>query len=117
MCVPNLDQTGFAVLYTSLGCPFSCQYCSVNVVYGKHTTRCRSPQNVVREIEHLVDNYGVKHIEIIDDTFTINPKRVAAICDEIITHKLGDKLNMWCFARTDRVKKGKLRKEDTKMLV
>ncbi|MBM4339184.1 MAG: radical SAM protein [Deltaproteobacteria bacterium] len=99
----GLDQSGFAVLYTSLGCPFSCDYCSVNVVYGKHSTRYRSPEHVVRELELLVNQYHVRHIEIIDDTFTINPKRVARLCDEIISRGLGEKLNMWCFARTNTV--------------
>ena len=80
----NLDQSGFAVLYTSLGCPFNCDYCSVNVVYGKRGTRYRSAENVIEEIELLVNKYNVKHIEIIDDTFTINPKRVERICDEIL---------------------------------
>ncbi len=99
----GLDKSGFSLLYTSLGCPFSCDYCSVNVVYGAHNTRYRSPKNVADELRLLVDRYGIKHVEIIDDTFTLNPKRTEAICDEIIAQKLGDKLNMWCFARTDRV--------------
>ena len=99
----DLDQTGFAVLYTSLGCPFMCEYCSVNVVYGRHKTRYRSPDHVVRELELLVNRYGVKHVEIIDDTFTLIPRRVEALCDAIIERKIGDRLNMWCFARTDRV--------------
>lgn len=99
----NLDQKGFSVLYTSLGCPFSCDYCSVNVVYGKHSTRFRSPERVAEEIEILVKQYKVKHIEVIDDTFTINPKRVEDICDAIITKDLGDKINIWCFARTNTV--------------
>ncbi|MBN2008120.1 cobalamin-dependent protein [candidate division KSB1 bacterium] len=99
----GMDQSGFAVLYTSLGCPFQCEYCSVNVVYGKHKTRYRSSEHVVRELELLVNQYGVKHVEIIDDTFTLLPKRVEAFCNEIIKRGLGKKLNMWCFARTDRV--------------
>jgi len=99
----NLDTKGFAFIYTSLGCPFSCDYCSVNVVYGKYSPRYRSPENVVKEIELLVNKYKVKHIEIIDDTFTVNQKRVEKICDEIISHNLGDKINMWCFSRTDLV--------------
>lgn len=101
----NLDTTGFAFIYTSLGCPFSCDYCSVNVVYGKYSPRYRSPRNVVDEIELLVNRYKVKHIEIIDDIFTVNSKRVENICDEIISRKLGDKINMWCFSRTDTTSK------------
>ncbi len=55
----NLDQSGFTVLYTSLGCPFNCEYCSVNVVYGKHATRYRSAKNVVKEIELLVEVFDI----------------------------------------------------------
>lgn len=51
----------------------------------------------------LIRQYGIKHIEIIDDTFTINPHRVEQFCDAIIAKGLGNKLNMWCFARTDTV--------------
>jgi anaerobic magnesium-protoporphyrin IX monomethyl ester cyclase len=97
------DLSGFAVLYTSLGCPFDCAYCSVNVVYGKHIVRYRSPQRVVRELELLVNELGVKYVEIIDDTFTLNEVRVERLCDAIIERGLGDKLRMWCFARADRV--------------
>lgn len=100
----GLDQTHFAVLHTSLGCPFDCDYCSVNVVYGRNATRYRGIAHVVDEMELLVNEYGIKHLEIIDDTFTINPKRVEALCDEIIARGLGNKLNMWCFARTNTVK-------------
>ncbi|HAM39149.1 MAG TPA: B12-binding domain-containing radical SAM protein [Elusimicrobia bacterium] len=99
----NLRQTNFSLLYTSLGCPFNCDYCSVNVVYGKRGSRFRSAARVVKEIELLVDKYKIQHIELIDDTFTINPKRVEEICDQIISHNLGDKINIWCFARTDTV--------------
>jgi radical SAM superfamily enzyme YgiQ (UPF0313 family) len=97
------DLSGFAVIYTSLGCPYNCDYCSVNVVYGKHYTRYRSPEMVVKELELLVEKYGVKYVEIIDDTFTLNADRVEHLCDLIIKRGLGDKAHMWCFARVDRV--------------
>ncbi len=98
----GLDTRGFAIVNTSLGCPFACSYCSVNVVYERHTVRYRSPVKVADEIELLINEYGVQHFEIIDDTFTTNRKHVEAICDEIISRDLGDKINAWCFSRVDR---------------
>ncbi len=98
----GLDQSGFSLVFTSLGCPFSCAFCSVNVVYERNIVRYRSPEHVVKELKYLVGRYGVKHIEIIDDTFTVNYKHVESLCDAIIKAGLGGKLNMWCFARTDR---------------
>ncbi|MFI3155422.1 MAG: radical SAM protein [Methylococcaceae bacterium] len=99
----DLEKKGYAVIYTSLGCPFSCSFCSVNVVYGKRGTRFRSAKHVVGEIKFLVDSYGIRDFEIVDDLFTVNPTRVAEFCDEVIGQGLGDKINIWCFGRTDTV--------------
>ena len=98
----GLDVNGFALVYTSLGCPFSCNYCSVNVVYEKRKIRYRSPVPVIDEIEHLIKEYGVQHFEIIDDTFTVHRHHVEALCDEIARRGLGSKINAWCFSRVDR---------------
>ncbi len=98
----TIDTTGFSLIHTSLGCPYNCSYCSVNVVYERHTVRYRSPVKVADEIEHLINVYGVQHFEFIDDTFTTNRKHVEAICDEIISRGLGDKVNAWAFSRVDR---------------
>lgn len=106
----NLDQSGYAVIFTSLGCPFACEFCSVNVVYGKRGTRFRSPAHVVGEIKLLIEKYNIKHFEIVDDLFTVNPKRVHAICDEIIAQGLGEKINAWCFGRTNTIEKELVRK-------
>ncbi len=96
------DISRFALVYTSLGCPFSCNYCSVNVVYEKRKIRYRSPVPVIDEIEHLIKEYGIQHFEIIDDTFTVNRHHVEALCDEIVRRGLGEKINAWCFSRVDR---------------
>ena len=40
-------------------------------------------------------------MEIVDDTFTVNKKRVHDICDLII--EKGYDLNLWAYARTDTV--------------
>ena len=59
-------------MYTSLGCPFQCSFCSVSVVYGKRIYRKKSPERVIQEFDILYNKYGIKHIEIIDDTFTLD---------------------------------------------
>lgn len=81
----------YMVLFTSRGCPFNCIYC--HNIFGKKV-RMRSPENVVREIEILVSEYGVDEIQIIDDIFNYNKTRLKAICDLIITKGL--KVNI-CF--------------------
>ena len=99
----EIPASKFAIIYTSLGCPFSCEYCSVNVVYDKHFTRYRSVKLVADELEKLINEYGVYYVEIIDDTFTLNKEHVEDLCDEFIKRKIGNKISAWCFARTDRV--------------
>lgn len=91
--LPNLKlyrsrSRGFPVapLLSSRGCPFQCIFCNKNI-YG-HKFRTRSPENVVKEIEYLVNEYGVKQIEIVDDNFTLDTKRAEKIFDLIIEKKL-----------------------------
>jgi len=50
--------------------------------------RPRSTSNVIREIEYLVNEYGIKEIAIQDDQFIIDRQRVHEICDAIIQSKL-----------------------------
>jgi len=45
-------------------------------------------------IRHLTDKYGIKNLEIVDDTFTLSKKRVFDFCDKI--EENGFKLNISC---------------------
>ena len=92
-------KNSFALIYTGLGCPFLCKFCSVSVVYGRRFYRKKKPECVIRELELLHDKYDIKHIEIIDDTFTLNKKHVEDICDLLIERNYD--FNMWAFSRTD----------------
>ncbi len=107
-CFGYESRQPYAVVFTSMGCPFNCSYCSVNAVYGRSGFRTRSPENFVKEIELLVGKYGIKHAEIVDDTFTVNKKRVHRICDLLIEGDFG--VNFWAYARTDTVDPGLLKK-------
>ncbi len=100
-CFGYDSRQPYAVVFSSMGCPFNCSYCSVNAVYGRSGFRTRSPENFVEEIDLLVNKYGIKHAEIVDDTFTVNKKRVHRICDLLIERDYG--VNLWAYARTDTV--------------
>ncbi len=69
-------------LVSGRGCPYQCSFCSSAAMHGKKL-RLRSAQNVVDEMEHLINDHHAETIAFMDDTFTINKKRVEEICDEL----------------------------------
>ena len=109
-CFEHIDRRQpYAVIYTSLGCPFNCTYCNIHALYnGKPGIRFRSPDKVVEEIDFLVKNYKVRNIKLIDELFALKEDRVIRICDLIIQG--GYDLNMWAYARVDTVSEKMLRK-------
>jgi radical SAM superfamily enzyme YgiQ (UPF0313 family) len=98
----------YASIYTSLGCPYTCSFCCINAPFGTNRYRMRDPVDVGSEIKMLYEHYGVATFKIIDELFILNPRHYIAICDEIIGHDLGDKINIWAYARIDTVKDGYL---------
>lgn len=68
------------------GCPFKCGYCFKQPTDKK--CRYRSSANVVDEMEHVVQQYGVREIMFYDDTFTLKRSRVVEICEEILRRGL-----------------------------
>jgi radical SAM superfamily enzyme YgiQ (UPF0313 family) len=109
-CFGRLNERHpYAVIYTSLGCPFNCTYCNIRGLYnGKPGIRYRSLRKVVEEIDFLVKNYKVKNIKILDEIFVLKEERVMEFCDLII--KRGYDLNMWAYARIDTINKELLKK-------
>lgn len=96
----------FLPMLTSRGCPVGCHYCPYPVGQGLEWRR-RSPQNVVDEMEHLVRDLGVEYILLRDPMFSLNQKRVIAICDEIVARGL--KIEWKCETRVDFLKEATLR--------
>lgn len=62
-------------LMTSRGCPHDCSFCSNRRLWNRRV-RYHSLARVVYEIEHLIDNYGVRHFRFHDDTMTMSKKRL-----------------------------------------
>jgi radical SAM superfamily enzyme YgiQ (UPF0313 family) len=54
---------------TSRGCPFTCEFCSIPE--KGQQWRSFAPERVVEEIKYMINKYGVTHIEIEDDNFTL----------------------------------------------
>jgi len=70
-------------LYTSRGCPYGCIFCERREILGTKF-RVHSPEHVVDEIEHLVQDWGMKEVFFYDDTFTLDGRRATRIAEEML---------------------------------
>lgn len=84
---PMEKYLGNHSMMTSRGCPFSCSFCATTEIWGLRW-RSRSAENVVKEMEFLITNFGRKPIDFQDACFNTNKKRVEEICDLLIERKL-----------------------------
>lgn len=69
-------------MMTSRGCPYRCTFCSQSVMAEKW--RARSPENVVKEMRHLIEDWGAQEIGILDDSANIDRKRLRALSELLI---------------------------------
>ena len=90
-----------ATIVSSRGCPFQCIFCLwPRTMYGRKF-RKRSSGNVVDEVQHVVDEYGVDEIYFDDDCLTLDRNRLIKICKEIMRRDINVK---WmCQARVDNI--------------
>jgi len=108
-CLHDLEsRKSYASISTSLGCPFNCKFCVINSVFGKPLYRTWSPEWVLRQIDILAKDYGVKNIKFIDELFVLNPEHFIKIADGLIERNYG--VNIWVYARVDTVKEEYLEK-------
>lgn len=61
------------VIFMSRGCPFGCTYCAADKVHGRKP-HFKSVDRMVNEVEHLIHNFGVNTISIMDDLFGADKK-------------------------------------------
>lgn len=76
----------FATMTTVRGCPYACRYCGQTGV--RETYRARSADSVWEEIRFLVRDAGMREIIFFDETFTVNRKRILALCEHILREGL-----------------------------
>jgi hopanoid C-2 methylase len=66
----------------SSGCPFTCEFCDIPVLYGRNP-RLKRPEQVLRELDELADG-GAVSIYFVDDNFIGNPKAARALLPHLV---------------------------------
>lgn len=108
----NSETAPFAALYTSLGCPYKCSFCMINIInrtnndenissQDSNIFRWWSPEFIIKQFDYFAEQ-GVKNIKIADELFVLNPNHFMKICDMIIERKY--KFNIWAYSRIDTCK-------------
>ncbi|MBF0339354.1 MAG: B12-binding domain-containing radical SAM protein [Magnetococcales bacterium] len=72
-------------LETGRGCPFACTYCSTNEYFSRRF-RAKSPGRILAEMDQLNTLYGVQTFDFIEDSFTINRRRIIEFCTALHRH-------------------------------
>lgn len=98
---PRARRFPIATLQTNRGCPHQCIYCSEPKIYGRGV-RFRTASNVVDEIQRDQEMLGIRELSVVDSVFTLWPKRVIEICDEIISRRLD--ISWACNSRVDTIR-------------
>ena len=93
----NSNDYLLLTMQTSRGCPMQCGYCPYNSFYGSKID-CRSTSKVAADLEALL-KLNPSAIQFRDQYFTYDKKRIAELCDIIISKNL--KFNWTCETRID----------------
>lgn len=94
-------------IVTNRGCPYPCTFCSAAPIWNRKTT-CRSHENVIAEIRHLHETYGVNHVLFQDEFFYTTERRMLDFCDQLIASGLN--VTWKCFGRVNLVTEKAMRR-------
>ena len=89
---------------TARGCPGQCIFCSAHAFWGNRIV-IRTPEGIMNEIRNVYKNYGLSDFFVVDDTFTLIPKRVMIFCKMLFeySNEIGVKFKWGCESRADTV--------------
>src|ERR1017187_1387878 len=79
-------------IQTKQGCALRCSYCTYNNIEGKQY-RLINPRRIADEIEILVKETGINHVEFADSIFNIPLSHAKEVLREVISKNLDVKLH------------------------
>ncbi len=82
-------SSGIMSVLTARGCPFNCNFC-MRVLGSK--VRFRSPESIIAELKYLIEEFGAAVIDFVDETFTLNRKRLEKLLRMMLAEELHKKV-------------------------
>ncbi len=79
----GIRKIGSIPIFSSRGCPRNCAFCYNNTFNGRKKWYGRSGDNVLNEMEHWTEVFGMAKFYFADDNFLVNTKRACYILDEV----------------------------------
>lgn len=86
-------------ILASRACPYPCDFCPQALFMTRQKHRVRSPENILAEVMHLVERFGVREIEFYDPTFGTRKKDTITLCDAL--ERAGRPVTWSCNSRCD----------------
>jgi anaerobic magnesium-protoporphyrin IX monomethyl ester cyclase len=94
---------GATTMITSRGCPFDCNFCTR--IPQTRKVRLHSPDRMIAEMNHVMDEYPVSHFRFVDDMFAVRKDRVMKFCEGILGDHLNHDATWICITRADSLDK------------
>jgi radical SAM superfamily enzyme YgiQ (UPF0313 family) len=84
-------HTPGSAISTSRGCIYRCSYCDRSVF--KRSFRSNSAEYTYEHLSYLRKRFGIRHVNVYDDLFTLNRERIMSLCDKLAARPLGLQFN------------------------
>ena len=91
------------VVLGSRGCPHECVFCSANLISGKRI-RYRAMPQIVEELAMLFCTYGVRRIAFLEDSFSLDERRVQDLISGLKREGIYGKVSFFFNLRADSVR-------------
>ena len=79
----KIDKYAFGSVQFTRGCPFTCEFCDIIVIFGRKP-RLKTHQQIIAELEALRRRRTCRYVFIVDDNLIGNKKAIKDILRHVI---------------------------------